>query len=206
MTSSRPTARRRDPHGESRPRDAAATRDAILAAARDGFGSGGYRGTTVKQIADAAGVSPNLITRYFGGKDGLFLAVSDPQIAVDDVFDGDLAGLGRRLADSVVARWAGPAGDDPILLLQRAAGERAEAAQVLSAFLDAHSLAPLRSYLRSQGLAARDAADRAAAIDALIVGMSTRHRILRTELPSPATLRRQLSLAIQALADPGGRA
>ena len=187
-----------------RPRNSTATRHAILAAARTQFAGGGYRGTTVKQIADAAGVSPNLVTRYFGGKDGLFLAAADPQIAVDDVFVGELAGLGDRLAASITRRWSRPAGDDPLLLLQRAAGERPEAAAALSQFLDEHSSSPLERYLRSQGVSARDAAERAASIDALVLGMSTRHRVLRADLPGSATLRRRLARAIQALAEPGG--
>lgn len=52
-------------------RDAAATRQRILEHAQRQFARHGYAGVAVKGVADAAGVSPNLVTRYFGGKDGL---------------------------------------------------------------------------------------------------------------------------------------
>ena len=50
-----------------RPRNAAATRQLILDHARELFAQHGYGATTVKAVAAAAAVSPNLITRYFGG-------------------------------------------------------------------------------------------------------------------------------------------
>src|SRR3954452_8016420 len=57
-----------------RPRNAQATRQMILDQARRLFAQNGYAATTVKAVSVAAAVSPNLITRYFGGKEGLFLA------------------------------------------------------------------------------------------------------------------------------------
>ncbi|MFV0428606.1 MAG: TetR/AcrR family transcriptional regulator [Arachnia sp.] len=43
----------------------------ILLAARDLFGRQGIRTTTVRQIAEAAEVSPGLVIHHFGSKDGL---------------------------------------------------------------------------------------------------------------------------------------
>lgn len=182
-------------------RDAAATRQRILEHARRQFARHGYTPVTVKGVADAAGVSPNLITRYFGGKDGLFLAATRVEIPVADSFDGDRAELGPRLAASIVRRWFGGDGDDPLLVLQRASGERPEAAEALAAFLDENSLEPLHHYLRDSGLADADARSRAAAIDAFVLGVSTRRRILRSELGDPAALEAWLSTTIQRLAD-----
>ncbi|MFE3727676.1 TetR/AcrR family transcriptional regulator, partial [Nocardia sp. NPDC059154] len=70
-------------------RNAAATRQRILEHAQRQFAERGYAAITVKGVADAAGVSPNLITRYFGGKDGLFLAATQVEIPVSSSFDGD---------------------------------------------------------------------------------------------------------------------
>ncbi len=39
-------------------------------------------------------------------------------------------------------RWSGIDGEDPLLVLQRASGERPEAAEVLASFLDNQSLDP----------------------------------------------------------------
>jgi AcrR family transcriptional regulator len=184
-------------------RDAAATRQRILEHAQRQFARRGYAGMTVKGVADAAGVSPNLITRYFGGKDGLFLAATRVEIPVGHSFDGDLSSLGARLAASIVQRWFGLPGEDPLLVLQRASGERPEAAEALAAFLDRNSLEPLYRYLRASGLDDTAARDRAAAIDAFVLGVSTRRRVLRAELGDPAGLQAWLSTTIQCLADAG---
>ena len=60
-----------------RRRDAAATRAAILGAAREAFTRLGYDGVGVREIARAAQVDPRLIGRYFGSKEGLFAEVVD---------------------------------------------------------------------------------------------------------------------------------
>ncbi|MCX5384655.1 TetR/AcrR family transcriptional regulator [Streptomyces sp. NBC_00083] len=182
-------------------RNAAATRQRILEHAQRQFAQHGYAATTVKGVADTAGVSPNLVTRYFGGKDGLFLAATRVEIPVSDSFDGDRSTLGARLAASIVERWFEAPGDDPLLVLQRASGERPQAAEELAAFLDANSLEPLHRYLRDSGLDDEEARSRAAAIDAFVLGVSTRRRVLRCGLGDPAGLQSWLSATIQRLAD-----
>lgn len=56
-------------------RDAVATRAAILAAAHQRFLRESYDGVGLRDIAGDAGVDVALISRYFGGKEGLFRAV-----------------------------------------------------------------------------------------------------------------------------------
>jgi AcrR family transcriptional regulator len=63
-----------------RSRDAAASRRALLSAAGELFHARGYEGATVRDIGERAGVDPALIARYFGSKEGLYLAV----LAEDD--------------------------------------------------------------------------------------------------------------------------
>ncbi len=58
--------------GTARPRDAAATRGALLTAARELFATEGYDGTTVRAVAERAGVNQALLFRYFGNKEALF--------------------------------------------------------------------------------------------------------------------------------------
>jgi AcrR family transcriptional regulator len=55
-----------------RSRNAAATRQAILASARVAFARAGYEGTGVREIARGAGVTAMLVNRYFGSKVKLF--------------------------------------------------------------------------------------------------------------------------------------
>ncbi|WP_091627845.1 TetR/AcrR family transcriptional regulator [Amycolatopsis saalfeldensis] len=153
-------------------RNAAATQQRILEQAQRQFAQYGYATITVKGVADAAGVSPNLITRYFGSKEGLFLAATRVEIPVADSFDGDRAELGTRLAASIVQRWFGAPGEDP-----------------------------LHRYLRDSGLDDAEARSRAAAIDAFVLGVSTRRRVLRAELGDPGDLQAWLATTIQRLAD-----
>ncbi|MDI2131182.1 TetR/AcrR family transcriptional regulator [Yinghuangia seranimata] len=86
-----------------RRRDAAASRKALLDAARALFGERGYDRTTLRDIGDRAGVDAALVARYYGNKAGLYLAAieEDGQDAV--AARRDLAHIGA-LADFLVAR------------------------------------------------------------------------------------------------------
>jgi AcrR family transcriptional regulator len=57
-----------------RPRDAAATKRALLGAAQSLFGQHGFEGATVRDIGERAGVDAALIARYFGSKADLYIA------------------------------------------------------------------------------------------------------------------------------------
>ena len=73
--------------------DAQASRHALLDAATELFDDRGYDATTVRDIGERAGVDAALIARYFGGKEGLYLATltererpplpSDPREALE---------------------------------------------------------------------------------------------------------------------------
>ena len=56
-------------------RDSDLTRNIILQAARDLFSEQGFETVGVRTIGARAGVDPALISRYFGGKDELFVEV-----------------------------------------------------------------------------------------------------------------------------------
>lgn len=55
-------------------RDAARTRQRLLDAAGELFATRGYERTTVRDVAERAGVDPALIGRYFDSKVGLYIA------------------------------------------------------------------------------------------------------------------------------------
>jgi AcrR family transcriptional regulator len=63
------------------PRDPLGTRAAILAAATAEFTAKGLSGARVDAIAKAAGANKRMIYHYFGGKDGLYLAVLEETYA-----------------------------------------------------------------------------------------------------------------------------
>lgn len=80
----------------------AATRLAIGRAARRLFHEAGYAGASVRAIAASAGVDAALVIRYFGSKEGLFLETVAIRGRFDDVTNGPLEGLGRRLVASLL--------------------------------------------------------------------------------------------------------
>ncbi|HEY6762447.1 MAG TPA: helix-turn-helix domain-containing protein [Baekduia sp.] len=85
-----------------RRRDAAATRTALLVAARELFDAHGFRGTTVRMIGERAGVDQALIARYFGGKSELYQAVLADAAAQPDVAPDDAPAPRRRTTREVV--------------------------------------------------------------------------------------------------------
>jgi AcrR family transcriptional regulator len=70
-------ASRRAPGPGERQRDPERTREALLAAALAEFAAKGLAGARVGEIAARAGVNPQLISYYFGGKEGLYQAILD---------------------------------------------------------------------------------------------------------------------------------
>lgn len=83
MSSPGPSISRRPYRSERRRDQAAATRRAILEAARARFLDLGYVGTTIAAIAAAAGVSPETVYATFGTKRAILAAVVDVSIAGD---------------------------------------------------------------------------------------------------------------------------
>ena len=85
-----------------RPRNAAATRTAILEAARERFAAESYDDVGMRDIARDVGVDSALISRYFGSKDDLFLAALDSCGDGSELMSGDKADFGRRVAHEIV--------------------------------------------------------------------------------------------------------
>lgn len=82
----------------------------ILAAARTTFADHGVAGTTIRAIARAADVDPALIYHYFGSKEHLLDAATDPpQRWLDMVaasWTTPRAELGRQLVTTMLDSWA----------------------------------------------------------------------------------------------------
>ncbi|MBU6153714.1 MAG: TetR/AcrR family transcriptional regulator [Bdellovibrionales bacterium] len=68
-------------------RNRIATESALKGAAARLFSKKGYEGTRTLEIAKEAGVNEALIARYFGGKEGLLLAILKEEDGPDSVVD-----------------------------------------------------------------------------------------------------------------------
>jgi AcrR family transcriptional regulator len=100
----------------------------IVAAARDEFAQHGWAGTTIRAVARAADVDPALVYHYFGSKEGLLDAATNPPQrwldSVAKVWTTPVDRLGAALITLLLASWA----DDEIgptlrAILQTAAHE-----------------------------------------------------------------------------------
>ena len=100
----------------------AASRAAILAAARALLAARGYDATTIRAVAAEAGVDPAMVMRYYGSKDGLFAAATDIDLALPSPEGVSVDRLGWVLAGHVLRRWEGELADELIIVLLRSAG------------------------------------------------------------------------------------
>jgi AcrR family transcriptional regulator len=100
----------------------------ILTAAREAFAETGWAGTTMRAVARAADVDPALVYHYFGSKEGLLEAATNPPPRwlenVAKTWTTPVAELGSALLRLMLGAWA----DDevgPVLraVLQTAAHE-----------------------------------------------------------------------------------
>jgi AcrR family transcriptional regulator len=81
---------------------AAMTADSILRCATRRFWRDGYSATTVRAIAQDAGVDPAMVIRHFGSKEKLFLQTLPVEEFWRDVLAGPIETLGTRLVDHLL--------------------------------------------------------------------------------------------------------
>jgi TetR/AcrR family transcriptional regulator len=87
------SAPRKTPATKPRPRDATATRQAILGAAQTVISRDGFSGARIDEIAKASGYNKSLIFQHFGDKAGLYRAV------IERLRDSSDAGFTSAIAE-----------------------------------------------------------------------------------------------------------
>jgi AcrR family transcriptional regulator len=105
------TVVRRSPGPEERQRDPERSKQQLLDAAVAEFGAHGFSGARVSEIAARAGVNKQLISYYFGGKEGLYRAVADRWRAAEPTLTAAAETLGE-----VVGAYARATIEQPDLL------------------------------------------------------------------------------------------
>lgn len=99
---------RRAPEPEARMRDAERSRERLLAAALEEFAARGFAGARVQDIATRAGVNKQLITYYFGGKEGLIHALRRRWLEMEEGFARPELPLDTLIAEYLRATLAEP--------------------------------------------------------------------------------------------------
>src|SRR5262245_32330314 len=160
-----------DDYPSRREEYAAATQQAVVAAARELFGEAGYTRTTVQQIARRARVSPATVYAQCGGKQGLLKTLMDIWTASPLVLEiiercaaaGSAQDKVRTLADGYVAIYR--ASGDIIRIVTDAAVTSGDTADFLAIANDRHlgALVAIVADMRKTGELAKDLSDEDAA-------------------------------------------
>ncbi|GGL15859.1 TetR/AcrR family transcriptional regulator [Streptomyces flaveus] len=179
MTDTAP--RRRGRPSRTQSADAPATRDRILAAAREEFSERGYDKTSVRGIAKTAGVDSALVHHYFGTKEQVFEASIEVAFgpvlnAPGSIAEGPLDGVGERLARFFFGVWENPATRTPLLAIVRSAMNNEAAASVFRRLISAQVL---RRVARQLDLP--DAELRAELAAAQLVGIALLRYVIKVE-------------------------
>lgn len=154
-------------------RNAAATREAMLASARRHFARESYENVGLREIAGEAGVDPALVSRYFGSKEQLFreaLRGEDP-LSLDGVSREELPAYLASLFLGKDANQAAEKIDCLLMMLRSASSPRA--AEIVREAISDDVLEPMAALL-----AGEDAAMRASLSLAVLMGCG----ILRTAM------------------------
>jgi len=160
------------------------TRDRIVAAAKQLFAEQGYAGTTIRAVAEAAGIHPSMAMRYYESKEGLFAAAATFDLRLPDLSDMPRGRIGEALIRHALDRWEGPeAGDELPALIRAAMTHEAARDRMLAIFHD--QLVPALARI----LAAGEAETRAALVAIQVLGLALTRYVLR--LPPVVALPRE---------------
>lgn len=156
-----------------------ATREEILAAAREEFATRAYGAATIRNIAAGAGVDPSLVLHYFGTKRELFVAALrlpfDPGRLLEAALADGLESAGERVVRAALTAWDEAAHSSLIALLRSAMGDES-VVRMLREYLQNEILGPVAARVPQP-----DAETRAALLAAQMVGLVVTRYIVRLE-------------------------
>lgn len=176
------------------------TRQAILDAARARFAEHGYGATTIRTVAEDAGVDASLVMQFFRSKEELFAAVmSLSPVALEKLstaFDGPDDGIGERVVRAFLSTWEGePELSEPLMATLRGAIVNERARAQLSDFIQGRLL---------EGAAATsgdtaDATLRAGLAASMLVGLVVGRRVVGVPVLANAEVEQMVSLVAPAI-------
>ncbi len=149
-----------------RPRNAEATRTAILNAALERFSRESYDDVGMRDIARDVGVDAALVSRYFGSKEELFERVLESCDSGSELTNGDRATFGARVAHEVVFEPKRETKLKGLLILLRSIGS-AKASEIARSRAQTRFYGPLADWVGGP-----DGIVRARLAAAFIMGMA----------------------------------
>jgi AcrR family transcriptional regulator len=174
---------------EVKPRNASTTRATILTAAKSLFAQSGYDGISLRDIATKANCNVALVSRYFGGKDDLFLEAVSEGFNLSDLTSTNREDFGQNMARYILSKRQRGA-LEPLQALLRSTSNQT-ATILMQDILERQFITPLAAWLGGE-----NAKLRAATIAAIILGIATARDILE----SPSLTKPSLEKNIEVLA------
>jgi AcrR family transcriptional regulator len=180
-----------------RPRNAAATRTAILDSAIRHFARAGYDGVGVREIAGDAGVTAMLVNRYFGSKEQLFVDAVETSFAPPAVIGADAESLVHDAAEALVERTSPDADPlEPFLIMLRSVSNP-RAVEIVRDAIERHVGTRLAGQLPESGRQLRTDL-----MLSVIAGVMLMRRVIGTRgLDEPETLQRVLEAVFAAIVE-----
>jgi AcrR family transcriptional regulator len=156
----------------------------ILAAASRLFVERGYERTTIRAIAEEAGVDGGLVMHYFDSKQGLFQRVTHARPVPE------LSGSAEQITEQILARLEESLASEPVhsLALLRSMLTHPEAAQAL------REGAALFQAQISRPIPADDADVRAALVSAVMLGVLVSRHLLNSDVLTAASPQQVIDL------------
>ncbi|MFE9251120.1 TetR family transcriptional regulator [Streptomyces sp. NPDC007088] len=181
------------------------TRAAILDAARSCFAEGGFEGTSMRRIAEAAGVDQALVHHFYGSKQNLFIQVLElPEklrAAISTAARGELTGMGERIVRAHLSVWDDVSTRPALMAMVRSAATHSEAGTRLR-----DTLSAMLARALDQAVAAPDTGLRVNLVASQLVGLGLMRYILLLEPLASAdtdTVARYYGAAVQAIVEGG---
>jgi len=156
------------------------TRDAILDSARNIFGANGYNATSIRRVAQDAGVDAALVHHYFGTKEQLFVAAMElplnPAEMIGPLLLGDRDRLGERLLRTFLSVWDSEPTRAPLLAMIRSAVQNDQAATMIREFIEGVIVARA-----IESLAVDNVEWRASLVSSQVLGLAIGRYIIKVE-------------------------
>ncbi|MBI1378403.1 MAG: TetR family transcriptional regulator [Frankiales bacterium] len=158
----------------------------VLDAARAAYAARGYLNTTMKGVAAAAGVAPDVVRRYYANREALFAAAMrlpvDPGTSIAQLLAPGVDGLGERLVRVTLRMLDDPETREQLAEMVRAGAGATKATASLREFLESAVVDRVVAFL-----GVPDARMRVTLATSYLLGVATSRYVLQVEPIASAT-------------------
>ena len=172
----------------------------VLDAARAAYARRGYLNTTLKGVAAAAGVAPDVVRRYYDSREALLAAAMrlpfDPAMSIAQLMAPGIDGLGERLVRITLRMLDDPETRDQLAEMVRDGAGASKATASLREFLESEIVDRVAGLL-----GVPDARMRVTLATSYLLGIASTRYVLRIEPIASATedeIVRLVAPAVQA--------